>query len=114
MPISFTQAALGAEVQVPTLDGNKPLTIPRGTQHGQAFRIDGAGLPNLRSGRRGDMGVIVGIEVPRKLTAKQEQLLRDYAVTEEKAVLPESESFWKKVKDFLAGDDKDTKKEPRA
>jgi molecular chaperone DnaJ len=110
MPISFTQAALGAEIDVPTLDGNKPLTIPRGTQHGQAFRIDGMGLPNLRSGRRGDLGVVMKLEMPRKLTAKQEQLLREYATTEEKAVLPESESFWKKVKDFLGGHEKDSKK----
>jgi molecular chaperone DnaJ len=107
MPISFTQAALGAEIDVPTLDGNRALTIPRGTQHGQAFRLDGMGLPNLRSGRHGDMGVVVSIEVPRKLTAKQEQLLRDYATTEEKSVLPESESFWKRVKDFLGGHEKD-------
>jgi molecular chaperone DnaJ len=86
------------------------LTIPRGTQHGQAFRIDGMGLPNLRSGRRGDLGVVMKLEMPRKLTAKQEQLLREYATTEEKAVLPESESFWKKVKDFLGGHEKDSKK----
>jgi molecular chaperone DnaJ len=103
MPVSFPQAALGAEIQVPTLEGAKPFTIPRGTQHGQAFRVDGMGLPNLRSGRRGDLGIIVKIEVPRKLTSKQEQLLRDFAATEEKMVLPESESFWKKVKDFLGG-----------
>jgi molecular chaperone DnaJ len=110
MPISFTQAALGAEIFVPTLDGNKPMVIPKGTQHGQAFRVDGMGLPNLRNGRRGDLGVVVKLEVPRKLTPKQEQLLRDFAATEDKHVLPESESFWKKVKDFLGGNEKDAKK----
>ncbi|MBS0196927.1 MAG: molecular chaperone DnaJ [Planctomycetes bacterium] len=101
MPIAFTQAALGSEIQVPTLEGSKPFSIPRGTQHGHTFRIEGQGLPNLRSGRRGDLGLIVKIEVPRRLSAKQEQLLRDLAATEDKMVLPESESFWKRVKDFL-------------
>ncbi|MBX3383962.1 MAG: molecular chaperone DnaJ [Phycisphaeraceae bacterium] len=101
MPISFTQAALGAEIEVPTLDGPKPLTVPAGTQHGHGFKIDGSGLPNLRGGRRGDLGVVVKIEVPRKLSAKQEQLLREYATTEEKSVLPERDGFWKKVKDLF-------------
>jgi len=103
MPIGYAQAALGAELQVPTLDGHKSMTIPKGTQHGQAFRLDGFGLPNLRSGRRGDLGVVVKIEVPRKLSAKQEQLLRELAQLEEKAVLPEQASFLKKVKDLFGG-----------
>lgn len=103
MPIGYTQAALGAEVDVPTLDGTQKMTIPKGTQHGQAFRIDGMGLPNLRNGRRGDLGVIVKIEVPKKLTAKQEQLLRELAETEDKSVLPEQASFLKKVKDLFGG-----------
>lgn len=103
MPISYTQAALGAEVDVPTLDGTQKMTIPKGTQHGQAFRIDGMGLPNLRNGRRGDLGVVVKIEVPKKLTSKQEQLLRELAETEEKSVLPEQASFLKKVKDLFGG-----------
>ncbi len=109
MPISFAQAALGAQIDVPTLEGNKPMTVPKGTQHGQAFRLDGMGLPNLRNGRRGDLGIVVKIEVPRKLTATQEKLLRDFATTEEKHVLPESESFWKRVKDYLGGTEKDKK-----
>lgn len=109
MPISFAQAALGAEIDIPTLEGNKTMTVPRGTQHGQAFRLDGMGLPNLRSGRRGDLGVVVKIEVPRKLTSTQEKLLRDFAGTQEKHVLPESESFWKRVKDYIGGSDKEKK-----
>jgi molecular chaperone DnaJ len=93
MPISFTQAALGAEVDVPTLEGKSSLKIPKGTQHGAIFRLDGQGLPDLRSGRRGDLVVGVKVEIPRKLTAKQEKLLRDFAETEDKAVLPESHGF---------------------
>lgn len=101
MPIPFTQAALGAEVDVPTLEGRRKLTIPRGTQHGAVFRVDGQGLPNLRSGRKGDLLVGVKIEIPKKLTKKQEQLLRDFAGTEDKSVLPESQGFLSRVKDLF-------------
>lgn len=97
MPISFTQAALGAELQVPTLDGPAALTIPKATQFGSVFKIPSKGLPNLRSGRRGDLVVGVKIETPRKLTKKQEELLREFAATEDRHVSPESTSFWKKV-----------------
>jgi molecular chaperone DnaJ len=104
MPISFTKAALGAEVDVPTLDQDRvKLTIPRGTQHGQIFRIDGRGLPDLRSGTRGDLAVVVRIEIPRKLTGAQEKLLREFAGSENEQVMPESQSFWKKIKDVFGG-----------
>lgn len=103
MPIGFTQAALGAEVRVPTLDGQEPLKIPRATQHGAMFRITGKGLPNLRSGRRGDLVVVTKIEIPKKLSAKQEKILRDFAETENVDVLPESQGFLKKMKDLLGG-----------
>lgn len=103
MPLSFTQAALGAELQVPTLDGPAKLTIPRGTQYGSTFRIASKGLPNLRSGRRGDLVVGVKVEIPHKMSGKQEKLLREFAATEDKAVLPESTGFWKKVSDLLGG-----------
>jgi len=103
LPTSFTQAALGADVQVPAIDGAAKLTIPRGTQFGSTFRIAGKGLPNLRSGKRGDLIVGVKVETPRKLTAKQEKLLREFAETEDKTVLPESTGFWKKVTDLLGG-----------
>jgi molecular chaperone DnaJ len=101
MPIGFTQAALGAEVKVPTLSGQEPLKIPRGTAHGTLFRVTGHGLPNLRSGRRGDLVVITRIEIPKKLSAKQEKLLREFAETEDQSVMPESQGFLKKMKDWL-------------
>ncbi len=101
MPISFTQAALGAKVLAPTLDGGAELEIPKGTQHGKVFRIAGKGLPNLRNERRGDLGVVVKLEVPTKLTKKQEEMLREFAASEDKAVMPESTGFWKKVSGFL-------------
>lgn len=103
MPLSFTQAALGAEVQVPTLDGPASLTIPKATQFGTTFKVTGKGLPNLRGGKRGDLIVGVKVEIPRKLSAKQEKLLREFAETEDKSVLPESTSFWKRMSDLLGG-----------
>lgn len=102
MPVSFTQAALGATVKVPTLDGNESVTIPPGTQHGHLFRLNGKGLPNLRSGRRGDLAVVLLIEVPRKLSDKQEKLLREYAATENHDVMPETKGFWEKIKEHLS------------
>jgi molecular chaperone DnaJ len=105
MPISFTQAALGATVQVPTLEKPRELSIPRGTQFGALFRITGAGLPNLRQPTaRGDVVVVTKIETPKKLSAKQEELLRAFAETEDKHVNPESHGFWKKITDLLGGD----------
>jgi molecular chaperone DnaJ len=103
MPISFTQASLGAEVQVPTLDGPQNATIPRGTQHGSLVRIAGRGLPNLRSGRRGDLVVGLKIEIPRRMTPAQEKLLRQFAETEDEKVLPESQGFVRKFREWLGG-----------
>ncbi|MFP4145779.1 MAG: molecular chaperone DnaJ [Phycisphaeraceae bacterium] len=102
MPISFTQAALGAKVNVPSLDGEQELTINPGTQHGTVLRIDEQGLPNLRSGQKGDLVVVLGIEVPTKLTARQEELLREYAETESRDVLPETRGFWDRIKTYLS------------
>ncbi|GJM18281.1 MAG: chaperone protein DnaJ [Phycisphaeraceae bacterium] len=101
MPISFTQASLGAAVEAPTLEEPRTLDIPRGTQYGSLFRIEGAGLPNLRSGHRGDLVVVVKIETPKKLSARQEELLREFAETEDKHVNPERHGFLKKITDFL-------------
>ncbi|MCA9287964.1 MAG: molecular chaperone DnaJ, partial [Phycisphaerales bacterium] len=103
MPTSFTQAALGAEVEVPTLEGTTTFTMPRATQHGAMFRVNGHGLPNLRSAKRGDLIIGVRIEIPKKLTSKQEKLLRDFAETEDEKVLPESHGFFKKIRDIISG-----------
>jgi len=88
---------------VPSLDGKVEVTIPPGTQHGQTFRLAGKGLPSLRSWTRGDELVQVWIEVPRKLTPRQEQLLREYAASEDESVLPESRSFFEKLANFFSG-----------
>jgi molecular chaperone DnaJ len=101
MPISFTQAALGAKVKVPTLDGFEDLEIPQGTQHGDVFKLKGKGLPSLRSHRTGDELVQIMIEVPRKLTERQRKLLEEFASTEDAAVMPQKKSFLDKLKDLF-------------
>lgn len=79
--ISFAQAALGAEVEVPTLDGKVKLNIPEGTQTGTTFRLKGKGVPFLRNGGRGDQFVTVNVAVPRSMTSTQKNALRRYAET---------------------------------
>ncbi|VAX40785.1 Chaperone protein DnaJ, partial [hydrothermal vent metagenome] len=103
LPISFSQAALGAEIDVPTIDGRRQLRIHAGAQHGDIYKLDGEGLPNLRSGRHGDLITIIRIEIPKKLSTKQQEILREFAETEDHSVLPESHGFWKKMKDLFGG-----------
>ncbi len=79
MPISFVQAALGAEVEVPTLDGRVKYTIPEGTQTGTVFRLRGKGIPHLRSNSRGDQFVTVTVQTPKGLNSEQKELLRQFA-----------------------------------
>ena len=79
--VSYAQAALGAEIEVPTLDGNVKLNIPEGTQTGSVFRMKGKGIPFLRGGGRGDQYVSVKIAVPKNLTASQKELLRQFAAS---------------------------------
>jgi len=100
-PISFPQAALGAEVEMPTLNGRAKIKIPRGTQTGKVFRLARQGLPDLNGGGRGDLLVRVFIETPKKLTLEQEELLRKYAELEDKAVNTKRHSFFQKVKKYF-------------
>ena len=81
MPVSFAQAALGAEIEVPTIDGRVKLTIPEGTQPGSVFRLRGKGIPYLQSkgGGRGDQFVTITVTVPKNMTAEQKERLRAYA-----------------------------------
>lgn len=98
VPISFTQAALGATIEVPSLNGTKQLKIPPGTQYGSTFRIKGQGLPDIRTHRTGDQLVQVIIEIPTKLTSKQKQLLGEFAKSENKSVFPKSKTFFEKLR----------------
>jgi len=79
IPITFVQAALGAEIEVPTLDGKVKYNVPEGTQTGSVFRLRGKGIPYLRGTGRGDQYVKVNVEVPKKLNEKQKELLRQFA-----------------------------------
>ena len=79
--VSFSQAALGAEIEVPTLDGKVKLNIPEGTQTGTTFRLKGKGVPFLRNGGRGDQFVTVKVTVPRGMSSAQKDALRKYAQT---------------------------------
>jgi molecular chaperone DnaJ len=84
MPIPFAVAALGGEVEVPTLKANASLKIPVGTQSGTTFRVRGYGVRNLRSGQPGDELVTVHIEVPKNLSSKQKKLLEEFDSENEK------------------------------
>lgn len=101
MPITFTQAALGTEVEVPTLSGRVSLSIPRGTQSGKVFELSGHGLKSVHRAGRGDLHVRVNVEVPRKLTDRQEELLREFAATEDANATPRRKSFLDKVRELF-------------
>jgi molecular chaperone DnaJ len=101
MPISYSQAALGATVEVPTLDGKEDLKIPAGTQPGEVFKMRGRGMPDPHSRHVGDLLVQVNIEIPKSLTERQEQLLRDLAKEEHTNVSPQQKSFFEKLRDYF-------------
>ncbi len=110
MPVTFPQAALGAEVDAPTLNGRVKIKIPPGTEGGRVFRLRGHGVPDVRTGgQKGDLYVRVQIAVPKKMSARQAQLLREFANETGDEVYPERSSFLDKVKEFwdeLSGEGK--------
>ncbi len=95
-PISFPQAVLGCEIEVPTLEGDTKLTIPHGTPTGKVFRISGLGVQHLHGRGRGNQLVQVEIQVPKKLSAEQESLLREYARLTGDNIAPQKEGFLKR------------------
>jgi molecular chaperone DnaJ len=101
--INMAQAALGDEIEVPTLDGPQKLTIPAGTQPGRIFTLKGKGIPNLRSSGRGDEHILVNVEVPTRLTTEQRDLLEQLAKTLGSEVRPQERSFLDKIKEVLGG-----------
>lgn len=105
IPISYTQAALGSKLEIPTLQGKHELTIGPGTQSGEVFRIRGRGMPDPRGSGPGDLLVQTIIEVPKKLLPDQEKLLRELADMERKDVSPHRKSFFEKIKDYFAGEE---------
>ena len=100
-PISFTQAALGCEIEVPTLEGGVSLKVPAGTQSGKIMKLSGKGIPDLQGRRRGDQLVVVNVETPTRLTSRQKELLEEFAKEGGEAVNPISKGFFEKVKEML-------------
>lgn len=107
LPISFTTAALGGEVSVPTMDTETRITIPEGTQSGKIFRLRGKGVPNVHNNAvKGDLYVHVYVETPVKLNAEQKDLLRKFGESLEKGATkhtPKSSGFMEKMKKFFGG-----------
>jgi molecular chaperone DnaJ len=103
VPISMTTAALGGEIEVPTVDGKKArVTIPEGTQTGKQFRLKGKGMPVLRSSQYGDMYIQVTVETPVNLNRRQRELLQEFD-REARNNSPESEGFFAKARAFWDG-----------
>ena len=101
--VSFVQAALGATITVPTLNGKKPLEIPRGTQPGALFRLRGEGIPSLRNGRRGDQIIQALVKTPTSMSKKQETLLREFAKLESGKLSNKLKKILKNVSEQAAG-----------
>ena len=99
MPISFTQAACGAEIEVPTLDGKVRYTVPEGTQTGTTFRLRGKGIPYVGYKNRGDQYVTVVVETPTQLTKEQKELLRKFEEAAGESATPKRKSFFEKLKE---------------
>src|SRR5947207_7992172 len=104
MPISFAVAALGGDIEIPTLDGHAKIKIPAETQSGQVFRLRNKGIRPVRGSVTGDLFCHVAIETPAKLTARQKELLRELEAINQQdpdAHSPRARSFFEKVKDFF-------------
>ncbi len=102
VPVSFPQAALGIEIDVPTLDGKVKLKLPAGTQSGKVFRLKGKGFVDLHGYGRGDELVRIVVETPRRLTARQRELLEEFAkISGEEVTHPLSKGFVDKIKEMF-------------
>ena len=102
LPLTFTQAALGSDVEVPTLEGKATVKIPPGTQTGKAFRMKGKGLVSPNSRGRGDQLVTVFVETPSHLSAKQKELLEEFSKISGEESTPRRKSFLDKAKEFFS------------
>jgi molecular chaperone DnaJ len=104
MPISFATAALGGDIDIPTLDGHAKIKVPTETQSGQVFRLRGKGIKQVRGTQQGDLFCHVVIETPVNLTSRQKELLREFEAISDKdpgAHNPRSKSFMEKVREFF-------------
>jgi molecular chaperone DnaJ len=103
LDINVAQAALGADIEVPTLEGDAKLRIPPGTQPGKVFHLKGKGIPHLRRGGRGDQLVIIGVEIPPKLTKEQRELFEQLAATLGAAPRPQEKGSLDWINEALGG-----------
>jgi molecular chaperone DnaJ len=101
IPVSFTTAALGGELEVPTLDGKAQVKIPAGTQGATVFKLRGRGMPMLNSSQRGDLLVRVAVEVPTRLNGEQRRKLEEFAELMGEDNSPLHKSFFDKAKEFF-------------
>ncbi|MFC1848822.1 molecular chaperone DnaJ [candidate division CSSED10-310 bacterium] len=101
LPISFPQAALGTEIEIPTINDPHKLTIPKGTQHGQIFKIRGAGVQNLRGYNRGDQIVHIKVVTPTNLNPRQQELLREFASLGGNTVTEKKKNIFEKFKEQI-------------
>jgi molecular chaperone DnaJ len=101
VPISFVQAALGAEIEVPTLEGKAQIRVPPGTQPGTVFRLKGKGVKNVQGYGYGDLHVRVVVEVPTRLDASQKAKLQEFAELCDGNVNPISHGFFEKAKSLF-------------
>jgi molecular chaperone DnaJ len=111
VPITYPQAALGAQIEVPTLEGPHELEVPRGTQTGEIFRLRGYGMPDPHGRGVGDLIVQVNIEVPDRLSSHHEDLLRQLAEEEHTNVSQKRKSFFKSLKDYFVAHESTTETE---
>jgi molecular chaperone DnaJ len=109
VPITYSQAVLGATIEVPTLNGRGEVKVPPGSQSGDVFRLRGQGVADPRVSGVGDLLVQVTIEVPKKVTGEEETLLRQLAELEHKNVAPARKSFVDKLKDYFTQETRDAK-----
>jgi molecular chaperone DnaJ len=110
VPITFSQAALGGELEIPTLQGPLAHKLRRGVQSGEVVRVAGKGMPSVRGGRPGDLLVQVVVETPRQLTKRQEELFRELAELERANVSPQRKSFLEKLRDFFTAEGESSRK----
>lgn len=103
VPVSMATAALGGEIEVPTIDGGRSrVKVPEGSQSGKQMRLRGKGMPGLRGGGQGDLLIELAVETPVNLTTRQKELLREFEELSEENN-PEGSSFFRKVKSFWDG-----------
>lgn len=104
VPVTYSQAVLGTEIDVPTLKGKRQFTIPAGTQANEVFRLRGEGMPDPHGGPKGDLFVEIHLEVPKRVNGRQAELIRELAEVEHANVSPQRKSFFETVKEWFKPD----------